>query len=44
MEYPELGGADSGKATYSIPKERLLSIFKRDVVKVRELLRAAGLA
>ncbi len=44
MEYPELGGADSGKATYSIPKEQLLSIFKRDVVKVKEMLRAAGLA
>ncbi|MBI4909110.1 MAG: TIM barrel protein [Acidobacteria bacterium] len=44
MEYPELGGADKGNATYSIPKEQLLAIFKRDVIKTKELLKAAGLA
>ena len=42
--HPELGGADSGKTTYSIPKEQLLSIFKRDVVKLKGMLREAGLA
>jgi hypothetical protein len=44
MEYPELGGADTGKATYSISKDQLLSIFKRDVVKMKGMLREAGLA
>lgn len=43
MEYPELGGADKGNATYSIPKDQLLSIFKRDVVKAKEMLKAAAL-
>ena len=44
MEYPELGGADSGKATYSIPKAHLLDIFRRDVVLCKKMLREAGLA
>ncbi|MBI3210202.1 MAG: sugar phosphate isomerase/epimerase [Candidatus Solibacter usitatus] len=44
MEYPELGGADSGKSTYSIPKAQLLEIFRRDVVLCKKMLREAGLA
>lgn len=44
MEYPELGGADNGKTSFTIPKDRLLSIMRRDVVVCRGLLRDAGLA
>ena len=44
FEYPELGGADSGKKTFTVPKERLLAIFRRDLAKVRTILREAGMA
>ncbi len=44
FEYPELGGADQGKKTFTVPKERLLAIFKRDLIKLREILREAGMA
>ena len=44
FEYPELGGADSGKKTFTVPKERLLAIFRRDLTKVRGILREAGMA
>ncbi len=43
MEYPELGGADSGKKQFSIPKEKLLAIFRRDLDTLKGLLRETGL-
>ena len=44
FEYPELGGADTGKKTFTVPKERLLAIFRRDLAKVRGILREVGMA
>ena len=44
MEYPDLGGADSGKKTFTIPKEKLLAIIKRDVDTLKTLLRESGMA
>jgi sugar phosphate isomerase/epimerase len=38
MEYPELGGADTGKTTFTIPKEKLLAIMRRDVQTLKALL------
>ena len=43
MEYPELGGADTGKTTFSIPKEQLLAIMQRDIDTLKKLLRDGGL-
>ena len=43
MEYPDLGGADSGKREFSIPKEKLLAIMRRDLDQLKSLLRDAGL-
>jgi sugar phosphate isomerase/epimerase len=44
MEYPELGGADTGKRQFTIPKEKLLAIFRRDLDVLKGMLREAGLA
>lgn len=44
MEYPELGGAASGKKQFSIPKEKLLSIMQRDLDVLKRMLREADLA
>jgi sugar phosphate isomerase/epimerase len=44
MEYPDLGGADSGKTQFTIPKQQLLSIFKRDLDTLKALCRETGLA
>ena len=44
FEYPELGGADTGRTTFSIPKEKLLAIFRRDLDVLKGMLRQAGLA
>jgi sugar phosphate isomerase/epimerase len=43
MEYPDLGGADSGKKTFTIPKEKLLAIFKRDIDTLKAMLQQAGM-
>ena len=43
MEYDELGGADSGKTTFTIPKEKLLAIMKRDIDALKGLLREGGM-
>jgi sugar phosphate isomerase/epimerase len=43
MEYPDLGGADTGKTSFSIPKEKLLGIFKRDLDALKGMLRQAGM-
>jgi sugar phosphate isomerase/epimerase len=44
MEYDELGGADSGKTEFTIPKEKLLAIMKRDLETLKGMLRTAGMA
>jgi sugar phosphate isomerase/epimerase len=44
MEYPELGGADVGRKTFSIPKEKLLALMKKDVDTLTSLLSASGWA
>lgn len=44
MEYPDLGGANDGKTSFTIPKDRLLALMRRDVETCRGLLRDAGLA
>jgi sugar phosphate isomerase/epimerase len=44
MEFDELGGADTGKKTFTIPKEQLLAIYKREIGSLRKLLAEAGLA
>jgi L-ribulose-5-phosphate 3-epimerase len=44
MEYDELGGADTGKTKFTIPKAQLLAIFKRDFDTLKRLLREGGLA
>lgn len=43
MEYPDLGGPNSGKTTFSIPKEKLLAIMQRDIDTLKTLLRQGGL-
>jgi len=44
MEYDELGGADSGKTQMSITKEQFLAIAKRDLQRLREVLRETGIS
>ena len=44
MEYDELGGADAGKPEFTIPKEKLLAIMKRDIDTLKAMVREAGLA
>lgn len=43
MEYPELGGAEGGKRQISIPKDRVLSMMRRDLDRFKLMLREAGL-
>jgi sugar phosphate isomerase/epimerase len=44
MEYDELGGADRGLKQFTIPREQLLGLFKRDLDVLKGMLRDAGLA
>jgi len=44
MEYPDLGGADAGKTTFTIPKDKLLAIMQRDLDTLKGLLRQAEMA
>lgn len=43
MEYHELGGADSGKKEYTIPKDKLIGLFRRDLDVLRKMLGEAGM-
>ena len=43
MEYPELGGADSGRTSFTIPKEQLLAIMQRDLDALKKMLREASI-
>ena len=38
MEYPELGGPNDGKTTFSIPKADLLAMMRRDVATLKSYL------
>src|SRR5260370_6122626 len=42
MEYPELGGANEGHKEFTIPKDRLIAIMKRDLDLLRGMLREAA--
>jgi len=44
MEYDELGGADDGKTQMSITKQQFLAIAKRDLQRLREVLRETGIS
>jgi sugar phosphate isomerase/epimerase len=44
MEYDELGGADKGSKTFTIPRQQLLSIYKRDIDTLKRMLVEGGLA
>lgn len=44
MEYDDLGGADKGRTTFTIPKEKLLAIMQRDIDTLKRLLKEAGMA
>lgn len=44
FEYPELGGADSGKTSMGITKERFVEIMQRDLKAYRALAADAGLS
>ncbi len=44
MEYDELGSAASGAREFTVPKDKLLDIMRRDLVVLTPLLREAGLA
>jgi sugar phosphate isomerase/epimerase len=41
MEYDELGGADRGLKAFTIPKEKLLGLMKRDLDTLKSLLAEA---
>lgn len=42
-EYPELGGIDAGKKELTIPKERVVAIFQRDLTACRAVMQEVGL-
>ncbi len=44
MEYEELGSAAHGRATSSVPKDKLLAMMRQDVTRFRAYLSAAGLS
>ena len=44
MEYPELGSAANGKTESSVPKDKLLAMMRRDITRLKALLRDSGLA
>jgi L-ribulose-5-phosphate 3-epimerase len=43
FEYPEAGSAAVGKSTLDLPRERLLTLMRRDLEVLRGLLRESGL-
>ena len=42
FEYP-LGGAEHGSKTLTIPKEECIAVMKKDLSKLRDLIRETGL-
>jgi L-ribulose-5-phosphate 3-epimerase len=38
FEYPEMGGADTGKTQLSVPKEQVLALMRNDLQLLREML------
>ncbi len=43
FEYPEMGGAEDGKRTLTISRDRFKQMAKRDLGRVREMMSSAGL-
>ena len=43
MEYPEVGSAATGKFESSIPKDRLMTILRRDLTRLKDMLREASI-
>jgi sugar phosphate isomerase/epimerase len=43
MEYPELGSAAHGKFESSVPKDKLLALMRRDLDRLKEMLRESGI-
>lgn len=43
MEYHDLGGADAGKKTFTIPKDKLFMMYRRDVGVLKKMLGEAGM-
>ena len=43
MEYPELGGANDGKTTMTISRDEFLRLARRDMQKLRSLMKESGL-
>lgn len=44
MEYPELGGAATGKSETGISRDSMLQFMKADIQRLRQLLDSAGIA
>lgn len=44
MEYPELGSASTGQTESSVPKDKLLAMMRRDITRLKDLLRDSGLS
>ncbi len=43
FEYPEIGGAEDGRRTLTITRDRFKELAKRDLKRVREMMRNEGL-
>jgi hypothetical protein len=43
FEYPEMGGANLGKRTIAISRKVFIEIVRRDLTRVRTMMRQAGL-
>ena len=44
MEYPELGTAANGKTESSVPKDKLLAMMRRDITRLKDMLRDASMS
>ena len=44
FEYPEMGGAEDGKRSLSISRDQFRRYAQRDLRRIRELMRKAGMA
>ena len=43
MEYPELGGADTGKREVAIPRDKMMAMMRQDITRFKTMLRDAGI-
>ena len=44
FEYPEMGGAEDGQRSLSISRDQFRRQAERDLGRIRELMRKAGIA